>query len=288
LKIRIFALAKELDLDSKLLIDYCAKCGVQAKNVLASISPEERDQVVAYIRQLPKGSAGADARPSVITREETIPEAAKLTRPIRNMATMFARPQPGRARPPELPAESPAAPPELEEDSGIPDEPEPPASPAPPPVVETVAEAVAPVKAEVPKAEAPVAPAMRVGGPRFDSGRINKGPVATIPSRRAPAPATAPPPAAPPAATVPPAKSVPTPPVVTAQIAEPIVAEPASTLRQNEPPVDGDFPPDAPPPQSSPRQSSPKGVRPWGLPTSRGRCSAPIMSLPPELHDRCA
>ena len=52
MKIRIFALAKELDIDSKQLIEYCAKAGISAKNVLASITPEERDQLVAYLMTL--------------------------------------------------------------------------------------------------------------------------------------------------------------------------------------------------------------------------------------------
>ena len=50
LKIRIFALAKELDIDSKLLIDYCSKAGITIKNsALASISPEEKDRVLAIM-----------------------------------------------------------------------------------------------------------------------------------------------------------------------------------------------------------------------------------------------
>ena len=113
MKIRIFALAKELDIDSKLLIDYCAKCGVQAKNVLASISPEERDQVVAYLRKQSPGGAAAPAPPprqETLRREEVAPEVVKGTRQIRNMNTMVARPQGTRLRPPEpvAPKEAPA------------------------------------------------------------------------------------------------------------------------------------------------------------------------------------
>ncbi len=56
LKIRIFALAKELGIDSKELIDYCNQAGVPAKNsALASISPEQRDIVVNFIKE---GSSG--------------------------------------------------------------------------------------------------------------------------------------------------------------------------------------------------------------------------------------
>ena len=51
MKIRIFALAKELDIDSKLLIEYCNKAGIVIKNsALASISPDEKDRVMEIIR----------------------------------------------------------------------------------------------------------------------------------------------------------------------------------------------------------------------------------------------
>ncbi|WP_166828928.1 translation initiation factor IF-2 [Thalassoroseus pseudoceratinae] len=60
MKIRIFALAKELGIDSKELIDYCNQAGVPAKNsALASISPEQRDIVVNFIRE----GASGDAKP---------------------------------------------------------------------------------------------------------------------------------------------------------------------------------------------------------------------------------
>lgn len=111
MKIRIFALAKELDIDSKQLIEYCAKAGISAKNVLASITPEERDQLVAYLKgHPPGGGATAEEKTAALKRDEAPPELAKV-RPIRNMNTMVARPQGGRVRPavvepePEAPAE---------------------------------------------------------------------------------------------------------------------------------------------------------------------------------------
>ena len=46
---RVFALAKELGIDSKELIDYCSDLGIQVKSsALASITAEQRDKVVAY------------------------------------------------------------------------------------------------------------------------------------------------------------------------------------------------------------------------------------------------
>jgi translation initiation factor IF-2 len=49
LKIRIFALARELGLDSKVLLGLADEAGVKLRNALATISPEERDQIVAFV-----------------------------------------------------------------------------------------------------------------------------------------------------------------------------------------------------------------------------------------------
>jgi len=63
LKIRIFALARDLGLDSKVLIDLCEEAGVKLRNALATISEEERDQVVEYIRKNKKGAPAAIETP---------------------------------------------------------------------------------------------------------------------------------------------------------------------------------------------------------------------------------
>ena len=60
MKIRIFALAKELGLDSKILIDLCNEAGLNIKaSALASITPEEKDMVMKLLDG--KGSAPAPA-----------------------------------------------------------------------------------------------------------------------------------------------------------------------------------------------------------------------------------
>ena len=63
LKIRIFALARDLGLDSKVLIELCEEAGVKLRNALATISEEERDQVVAYVRK--KGTPVTQTAPPV-------------------------------------------------------------------------------------------------------------------------------------------------------------------------------------------------------------------------------
>ena len=50
MKIRIFALARELGLDSKVLLGLCDEAGVKLRNALATITPEERDQIVNFIK----------------------------------------------------------------------------------------------------------------------------------------------------------------------------------------------------------------------------------------------
>jgi hypothetical protein len=52
LNLRIFAIAKELGIDSKQFILFCKMAGVKVKNsALASITRHERELVLAYIKQ---------------------------------------------------------------------------------------------------------------------------------------------------------------------------------------------------------------------------------------------
>lgn len=94
MKIRIFALAKELGLDSKVLIEYCNKAGVTLKNsALASISPNERDVVVSFIHQNESGgTTTAVDEPMAPTREMAKGAEGK----IRNIKAVSSRPQNGR------------------------------------------------------------------------------------------------------------------------------------------------------------------------------------------------
>ena len=58
MKIRIFALAKDLGLDSKDLIQTCRDAGLDVKaSPLASISEDERDMILARLEE--KGSSAA-------------------------------------------------------------------------------------------------------------------------------------------------------------------------------------------------------------------------------------
>ncbi len=101
MKIRIFALAKELNIDSKLLIEHCGKAGIAVKNVLASISPEERDKLLEYMAAQKSSAPAAPAaeKPAAAPRDTTL-DAEKKTRPLRTIGggTMVARPQVTTAR----------------------------------------------------------------------------------------------------------------------------------------------------------------------------------------------
>ncbi|MDZ4686312.1 MAG: translation initiation factor IF-2 [Planctomycetaceae bacterium] len=148
MKIRIFALAKELNIDSKQLIEHCAKAGVAAKNVLASITPEERDQVVAFLKgNRPAEPASTEDKAAAQKREEAVVEVSKV-RPIRNMNTMVARSPGGRMRPQES-----EQPPEAE----APDEAEAPPVDVSAPADEADVSHVPAEAAEIPEAAPPVA-----------------------------------------------------------------------------------------------------------------------------------
>ncbi|MFM8580419.1 MAG: translation initiation factor IF-2 N-terminal domain-containing protein, partial [Planctomycetaceae bacterium] len=78
MKIRIFTLAKELQLDSKVLIGYCQKVGIHLKDSpLASISEEERDRVLEYMRQ--QGAGGGASAPAKSDVQTPVRESSRVT-----------------------------------------------------------------------------------------------------------------------------------------------------------------------------------------------------------------
>jgi len=89
LSVRIYALAKQLNLDSKALVDLCNEAGVTGKgSALANLTEEEVETVKAYIgrRGRPSASPGAAARdagarraaaPEVLRREDYIAPAGR-------------------------------------------------------------------------------------------------------------------------------------------------------------------------------------------------------------------
>ena len=49
-KVRIYHLAHELDMESKELLDLCRQHGIDARNQLSTITAEQRDAIVALVR----------------------------------------------------------------------------------------------------------------------------------------------------------------------------------------------------------------------------------------------
>jgi translation initiation factor IF-2 len=125
-KIRVYQLARELNLDTKVLLDLCKQLGHDVKNQLSNLEPDQRDSVEKLIKagaQKPAGSAAAPAKP-------VLPAVLPEQRTIRNLD-------------PKTPVR-PAAPRPEEE--------------APPPAVEPLAATVAEMPAPTPQPAAPTPP----------------------------------------------------------------------------------------------------------------------------------
>ncbi|MFT4556990.1 MAG: translation initiation factor IF-2 [Planctomycetales bacterium] len=112
-KIRIFSLAKEMGMDSKVLIEHCRAAGLTVKgSALASISPEEKELVLRHMNGAKGGeSESSEAVAETPTRTDVVREvgAAKM----RSMRTMVPRER--AAAPVEQAPESPVAEPSAAE-----------------------------------------------------------------------------------------------------------------------------------------------------------------------------
>lgn len=93
MKIRIFALARELGLDSKVLLGLCDEAGVPLRNALATITPEQRDQIVSFIKNRDSGGKQAE-KPAETPTPTRDPNAGKL-RDIRVIAKDSAKDKSG-------------------------------------------------------------------------------------------------------------------------------------------------------------------------------------------------
>ncbi|MBN2578697.1 MAG: translation initiation factor IF-2 [Pirellulales bacterium] len=121
--IRIYALAKELKLDNKILVDLCTRAGITGKgSALASLSDEEADKLKAFLSasQGPKtgrkagaaGRGGEAGYSGALRREDYIAPAGSFGGKIRVLPPKQDKPAALRRRVEEsLPAEPPAAPP---------------------------------------------------------------------------------------------------------------------------------------------------------------------------------
>lgn len=98
--LRIYALAKELKLDSKDLVDICTKAGVTGKgSALASLTDEEVQKVKAYLAAGP--SKPAVARPAAPVRPTTLDRPGPTPPPLRRED--YIPPAGATNKPPVLP-----------------------------------------------------------------------------------------------------------------------------------------------------------------------------------------
>jgi len=243
-KVRVFALAKELNLESKVLLDYCKELGFAGiTNQLNGLEP---DQAVSLKERVKKGPKAGHAAPAhAAPHKPGIPANVPPIK-VQTLPKTVAKP----AAPPKPTLATPAA--------AV--EPPAPVVEVTPPAVEPIPEAVAPeptptVVALTPPAPAapavPAVPRQNVipnfagsGGVRNLGGggvrKPNAPPVRPVATPTAIAPATTPtvppdtnpapptPPVAPPAAAIPPAAVIPPAATIPPPVADPTPPRPAT------------------------------------------------------------
>jgi translation initiation factor IF-2 len=174
-KIRFYALARELKMESKDLLDLCQRHGVVIKNQLSGIDPDLRDTIVKLVKEQ-QSTSSAPAAPRAATAPPVLPP--KRPQVIGKGHTLPARetePSPAKTVPPPAPTTSapPAvAPPQEKSAIPAPLAPPPPAKqpetpPPPPRVPETVPPApTRPAATETKAPETPRAPERPVEAPK--------------------------------------------------------------------------------------------------------------------------
>ncbi len=182
-KVRVYALARELNIESKDLVDLCRQHGIDVKNQLSSLDPDQRDAIELLVRKGGGGTAVATAPAKVAT--PVIPTS--LTKQVPNLSSRPAvrRDSDAGGRVPTLPSgpKAPETPPAPA-----------PAEPAAKPQPVSPAAAVPPA---VPPSTTPAAPAMP-GVPPAAAAKAPEGPPPTKAPEVAPPRPSEPTPPAPP------------------------------------------------------------------------------------------
>ncbi len=110
--IRIYALAKELKIDNKILVDICTKAGITGKgSALASLSDEEHAKVLSFMNAGKGGKSGPaahagrgeSAAAGVLRREDYIAPAGSRGGKIPVLASKLDKPPLLKKRTPEKP-----------------------------------------------------------------------------------------------------------------------------------------------------------------------------------------
>ncbi|RLS84306.1 MAG: translation initiation factor IF-2 [Planctomycetota bacterium] len=209
-KVRLYLIAREIDVDSKDLVDLCKSQGWDVKNQLSSIEPEQRDILVQMIKA---GGSRAAAAPPAAPVRPAIPTPPRPVRPLitpKPAAPPKAEPEPVQ-KAPAAPEPAPAAP------EPAPAAPEPKPAPivsAEPTAPKAVAEPKAPVVAPATPAARPTIPAINRPLPNLGSPRPsmpNLGGPRPNPAMRPPTPGVPPPPKPPSAGSIATPSAAPTP-----------------------------------------------------------------------------
>ena len=85
-KIRVYVLARELNVDTKVLLDMCKQAGYDVKNQLSNLEPEQRDAIESLLKAGSQKPAGG-APPS----KPVLPSPLPDQRSIRNLDTRPTR-----------------------------------------------------------------------------------------------------------------------------------------------------------------------------------------------------
>jgi translation initiation factor IF-2 len=104
-KIRIYALAKELNVESKDLIDLCRQNGIEVKNQLSSLDPDQRDAVVQLVK---RGGGGVAVAAPPKSTSAVIPQVMTPVPVLHPSRPLRREPEPAKA-PPKAPAVPAAA-----------------------------------------------------------------------------------------------------------------------------------------------------------------------------------
>src|SRR6266446_5877968 len=94
-KVRIYALARELNVESKDLLEMCRQAGFDVKNQLSSLDPDQRDQVVLLVK---RGGSAVAVAASPKPPSSVIPQGMT---PMRNLTG--GRPPRREPEPPRTP-----------------------------------------------------------------------------------------------------------------------------------------------------------------------------------------
>ncbi len=213
-KVRVYALAKMLNVESKDLLDMCQDLGFDVKNQLSSLDPEQREAIEQRVKQgaggvavaaPPKPAAPPVVPPSKVRDLGRIPSRPAAVKPIPPPAP----PEPAPAAPPVPPKATPTAPPPPKPVAQAPPAPTPPAA-APPTVAKAPAAPAPEPKASEPPPLAPAAkttPTPTLAPPVPPTAPPVAKTHTTPPAATSASPPPPPQPTAPPAATKPEAPS---------------------------------------------------------------------------------